>query len=233
MNPDSIHLESLAKRYPGASQRAALEGVDLSITPGTFLAIVGKSGSGKSTLFNLIAGLDRPSAGSVRIGADEISAMDEASLAHWRGRSIGLVFQFFQLLPTLSAEENVLAAIEFVKGRISAEDRDRVGLLLDKVGLSEHKAKRPAQLSGGQQQRVAIARALANDPPIILADEPTGNLDSATARSVIDFLASLADEGRTVIVITHDVEIAARAMRQVTVADGRIAADSHNSARAA
>jgi putative ABC transport system ATP-binding protein len=221
----TVALRAVTHRYPGFEPRAALDGCSLTLERGTLTAVLGRSGSGKSTLFNLIGGIDRPTSGSVTVGDTRLDRLSEQALTTWRGTGVGLVFQFFQLLPMLSARENLLAARELVVGRITAADRDRADELLQLVGLDDHAEHQPGQLSGGQQQRVAIARALMNDAPVLLADEPTGNLDSATARTVLALLRGLAEAGRTVIVMTHDTSLADAADRQVVLSDGRIVRD--------
>ncbi|MBX9926523.1 MAG: ABC transporter ATP-binding protein [Hyphomicrobiaceae bacterium] len=225
-SPSHITASRLTKQYKSLSSRAALDDVSLTIPAGQFVAVVGKSGSGKSTFFNLIAGLDRPSSGTVRIGETDVSGLTEGALGQWRGRNVGLVFQFFQLLPTLTALENVIAPMEFTRLVPMRQRRDKARGLLDALGLGEHADHRPAQLSGGQQQRVAIARALACDPAILLADEPTGNLDSASAAIVLETLRAQTVSGRTVIMITHDAQSAGLANRIVRLADGRIVDDT-------
>jgi ABC-type lipoprotein export system ATPase subunit len=217
----AIELERVSKTYPGA---AALREVDLRVDSGEFLAITGKSGCGKSTLLNMVSGIDDPSLGCVRIGGKPLSGMDEKAKARMRSREIGIVFQFFQLVPTLRAVENVMLPMSFSPRVPRNQRRKRAMALLDKMGLSERAGHFPSQLSGGEQQRVAIARALANDPAIIVADEPTGNLDSATAEEVFRLLDGLSAEGRTVLIVTHDRELASRAKRVVTMVDGRMRA---------
>ena len=203
----------------------ALRDINLSITPGEFVAIVGKSGSGKTTLLNLLAGIDRPSKGDVIIAEINLSSLNESQLAEWRGRTIGLVFQFFQLLPTLTIAENVMLPMDFAEIIPAAQRRGRTLELLERVGIRDQADKLPAALSGGQQQRAAIARALANDPPILMADEPTGNLDEATRTSVLELFAKLKEGGRTIIVVTHERDISRYTDRQVTLIDGRLAED--------
>lgn len=226
MTDEALAIKNLAKRYPPAGSAPALAGLDLVVPKGQFVAVVGKSGSGKTTLFNLIAGLDRATEGSVAVDGVVISGMGEAALSKWRGRQVGLVFQFFQLLPTLSALDNVIAPMEFTGAIPAAERRARARELLKQLGLADHSEKRPAQLSGGQQQRVAIARALANNPALVMADEPTGNLDTASAEIVLRELRRVADAGRTVLMITHDSEAASIADRVVRLEDGRVIEDS-------
>ena len=219
-----IQLQGVHKSYlTPAGAFTALRGIDLTIEAGEFVAVVGKSGSGKSTLLNLIGGIDRPTAGTVRVGGDAIEGMSENQLATWRGRTVGLVFQFFQLLPTLSVAENVMLPMDFA-GRLPAKERrPRALALLDRVSVKDQADKLPSSLSGGQQQRVAIARALANDPALILADEPTGNLDSSTGREVLNLFRSLASAGTTVVIATHERDLAGLIDRTVPIADGAVA----------
>jgi len=199
-----------------------LRAVTLDLPRGEFVAIVGKSGSGKSTLINLIAGIDRPTSGEVRVAGTDVHGLDESRLATWRGRSVGVVFQFFQLLPTLTVLENLMLPMDFCGTYPKAQARERALALLAEVGIAEQAHKLPAALSGGQQQRAAIARALANDPPLIVADEPTGNLDSATADAVLALLASLARRGKTVLMVTHERDVSRIADRVIGLADGRV-----------
>jgi putative ABC transport system ATP-binding protein len=219
-----IELRGASRVYPTPQGAfAALAGIDLSMSAGELVAVVGKSGSGKSTLVNLIAGIDRPTAGSVRIAGTALAELPESKLSAWRGRHVGVVFQFFQLLPTLTILENVMLPIDLCGTLPAARARDRARTLLDRVGIADQASKLPAALSGGQQQRAAIARALANDPPVVLADEPTGNLDSHTADAILGLLRELARGGKTVVTVTHERDIAGRADRVVTLVDGRIA----------
>jgi putative ABC transport system ATP-binding protein len=219
----AIRMRDLVKTYElAAGSFTALDRIDLDIARGEFVAIVGKSGSGKTTLLNLLAGIDRPTRGEVLVAGTALASLSESALAEWRGRNVGLVFQFFQLLPTLTVAENVQLPMDFAKTVPSAERRGRALKLLDRVGIRDQADKLPAMLSGGQQQRAAIARALANDPPILLADEPTGNLDSVNRTSVLDLFAELNAEGRTVVMVTHEHDARAFATREVTMADGRI-----------
>ncbi len=200
------------------------------MTPGDFVAVLGKSGSGKSTLLNLIAGIDRPSAGQVRAAGTDLTKLGENELAIWRGRNLGVVFQFFQLLPTLTVRENIVLAMDFVD-KIPRGQRDaRAGELLDQVGIGDQAAKLPSALSGGQQQRAAIARALANDPAIVLADEPTGNLDTETAEAVTELVRGLVGQGKTMLIVTHDANLAACAHRVIRLQDGLVVADERNAA---
>lgn len=226
-NAPTVRLRDVLKTYESPSGGfTALHGIDLNVQPGEFVAVVGKSGSGKTTLLNVLAGIDRPSDGEIAVGGELVHSLSESQLAEWRGRTIGLVFQFFQLLPTLTVAENVMLPMDFANIIPARERRARAVALLDRVGIGDQADKLPANLSGGQQQRAAIARALANDPPILLADEPTGNLDEQTRTSVLELFDALNAEGRTVIVVTHERDIGRYADRLVTLVDGRIADDA-------
>jgi putative ABC transport system ATP-binding protein len=218
-----ISLTNLTKSYETpAGDFPALRGINLEIGRGEFVAIVGKSGSGKSTLLNLAGGIDRPSSGSVTVGGTALETCTENQLASWRGGTVGFVFQFFQLLPTLTAVENVMLPMDFLGACPPRKRRNRALDLLARVDVARHAAKLPSALSGGEQQRVAIARALANDPPVILADEPTGNLDSQTGAAIFRLFGELAREGKTVVVVTHEREAGSSVSRTVTLADGRV-----------
>jgi putative ABC transport system ATP-binding protein len=218
-----LEARGLAKTYDtGGAEVLALRGVDLAIERGEFVAVMGPSGCGKSTLLNLLAGLDRPTAGEVRLDGERIDRLNEAQLARLRRRRIGFVFQFFNLLPTLSAVENVELPLLLV-GRRRNDARRTATELMGELGVADKDAAAPAQLSGGQQQRVALARALANTPDIVLADEPTGNLDSAAAREVLGLLRAARDRGQTLLLVTHDARVAAAADRIVTLRDGLVA----------
>jgi putative ABC transport system ATP-binding protein len=220
----AIHVSDVRKTYAlSAGSFTALQGVSLEIASGDFVAVVGRSGSGKTTLLNLLAGIDRPTSGEVVVAGTVLSALSESGLADWRGRTIGLIFQFFQLLPTLTVVENVMLPMDFVRRVPVTARRSKAIALLDRVGIVEQADKLPATLSGGQQQRVAVARALANDPSILLADEPTGNLDSITSAAILTLFAELNAEGRTIVVVTHENDVRRFARRQVTLADGRVA----------
>ncbi len=218
-----VHLRDVVKAYEAAAGPfRALHGVTMEIAQGELVAIVGKSGSGKSTLLNMIAGIDRPTSGDVRVAGARLGELGESRLAAWRGRNVGVVFQFFQLLPTLTIAENVILPMDLGATYPVRERRPRALALLDRVGIADQADKLPATLSGGQQQRAAIARALANAPPILVADEPTGNLDSHTADRILDLFADLAASGTTVVVVTHEREIAGAVDRIISLADGRI-----------
>jgi putative ABC transport system ATP-binding protein len=218
-----ITLRKVGKSYATpAGLYPALRDIDLEIGAGEFVALVGKSGSGKSTLLNLIGGIDRPSQGEVIVSARPLHQVPENSLARWRGKTVGVVFQFFQLLPTLTIAENVMLPMDFCNVRPARQRRARALELLDLVGIADQADKLPSALSGGQQQRAAIARALANDPPIVLADEPTGNLDSVTARAVLDLFRKLIDLGATVVIATHERDISG-IDRTIELVDGAIA----------
>ena len=220
-----IQLSGLGRTYQvGDSSFRALDSIDISIAKGSFMAVVGKSGSGKSTLANLIAGIDRPTTGRIAIGGTDLGALDETGLSKWRGRQVGVVFQSFQLLPTLTVLENVMLPLDFA-GVPTSDSRQRAESLLAKVGILDQGAKLPLSLSGGQQQRVAIARALANNPALLVADEPTGNLDSRTAEEVLELFEALVDSGKTVVLVTHERDLSSRVDRVVTLVDGRIASD--------
>ena len=200
----------------------ALNNINLTIERGEYVAIVGKSGSGKSTLLNMMSGIDHPTDGIISFNGMEIGRMNESRLAAWRGRNIGIVFQFFQLIPTLTILENLLLAMDFVNVVAQGERVERAKALLGEVGIAEQANKLPASLSGGEQQRAAIARALANNPDILVADEPTGNLDSNTAASIHAIFKALSEQGKTVIVVTHEEGSATRYDRTITLKDGEI-----------
>ncbi len=200
----------------------ALRGINLQVDTHEFVAVIGKSGSGKSTLINMITGIDRPTSGEVLVGDTAVHRLSEGQMATWRGRHIGVIFQFFQLLPTLTLVENVMLPMDFCNTYPPRQRYERAMQLLEHVDMAQHAHKLPSAVSGGQQQRVAIARALANDPSIIVADEPTGNLDSKTANQVFDLFTKLVEEGKTILMVTHDQDLARRATRAVLVADGEI-----------
>jgi putative ABC transport system ATP-binding protein len=218
-----ISLRQVVKTFEtAAGSFTALRGIDLQVKPGEFLAVVGKSGSGKSTLLNMITGIDRPSSGEVLVGGKAVHKLNEGQMAVWRGRNIGIVFQFFQLLPTLTLIENVMLPMDFCSTFPAHGREKRAMQLLDLVEMTPQAYKLPSAVSGGEQQRVAIARALANDPPILVADEPTGNLDSKTAESVFRLFERLVDQGKTMVMVTHDSDLSRRVTRTVIVSDGKI-----------
>ncbi|MBK9782520.1 MAG: ATP-binding cassette domain-containing protein [Anaerolineales bacterium] len=222
-NHPMIDIRSVNKFYKTAiGDYHALSDVDLQIHAGEFVSIIGKSGSGKTTLLNMITGIDRPSNGEVWVNGTGVHGLNENQMARWRGKNLGVVFQFFQLLPMISVIENVMLPMDFCRMYTPSERRQRAMDLLELVELAEHANKLPTALSGGQQQRVAIARALANDPPVIIADEPTGNLDSKTAESVFALFNNLVDKGKTIIIVTHDSAMAKRTHRTALIADGEI-----------
>jgi putative ABC transport system ATP-binding protein len=222
-NDHLIELHDVVKTYRSAAgEFTALKGIDLEVDGGEFVAVIGKSGSGKSTLVNMITGIDRLTSGQILIGDTAIQTLKEGKLAEWRGRNIGVIFQFFQLLPTLTAAENIMLPMDFCHMYSTRERRERAMHLLELVGVAEQADKLPSTLSGGQQQRVAIARAMANDPPILAADEPTGNLDSKTAESVFVLFETLVAQGKTILMVTHDRDLARRATRTVILSDGAI-----------
>jgi len=218
-----IELAGVEKVYRcGKLAYPALRGVDLAISRGELVAIVGPSGSGKSTIINMITGIDRPTAGAVTVGGERIDRLSEEQLASWRGENVGIVFQFFQLLPTLTALENAILPLDFSNRGSKRERIERGEHNLELVGLGDKLDHLPSELSGGEQQRVAIARSLACDPELIVGDEPTGNLDTHTAVEMFELLAGLNGEGKTVLYVTHDLSLAERADRVVTICDGLV-----------
>ena len=226
--PAAVELRQASKTYPGPQGAVtALSALDLRIERGEFVAVVGASGSGKSTLLNLLAGIDRPSGGEVIVAGTALQGLSERALSAWRGRELGIVFQFFQLMPTLTAIENVMLPMDLCDRWPATERRGRARELLARLGVADQADKFPAALSGGQQQRVAIARALANEPRLLLADEPTGNLDSRNADALLRMLATLArDDGLTVVMVTHERGAHALASRTITLADGAVVAEA-------
>jgi putative ABC transport system ATP-binding protein len=222
-NNPLIDLRDVWKSFKTpAGQFDALKGISLSIDPGEFVSIIGKSGSGKTTLINLIAGIDNLTSGEIRVGGTPVHNLNEGQMAIWRGRTLGIVFQFFQLLPSLTVMENVVLPMGLSNLYTRAERYERAAYLLDLVGLSQQANSLPNKLSGGQQQRAAIARAMANDPPIIATDEPTGNLDSQSANAVLNLFENLVAENKTILMVTHDRDLAKRAGRTIALADGEI-----------
>ena len=226
MTRSAIEVREAVKTYTlGEGEVVAVHNLSLNVAVGEFVAVVGRSGSGKTTLLNLLAGIDRPTSGTLLVEGADLGVLSESDLAAWRGEKVGLVFQFFQLLPTLTVAENVMLPMDFADKIPGEQRRDRAQRLLDRVGIGDQADKMPTTLSGGQQQRAAIARALANDPPLLLADEPTGNLDSVTADAVLKLFADLNADGQTIVVVTHETDIRSVAGRQVTLQDGRIVDD--------
>jgi putative ABC transport system ATP-binding protein len=218
-----IHLNDVKKAYlTEAGEFLALKNVNLTIGKGEFVGVIGKSGSGKSTLINMITGIDRPTNGEIFVDGIPIHSLNEGEVAKWRGRNLGIVFQFFQLLPILTVAENVMLPMDFCNMYSPSKRRQRALEVLDLVGVAAHANKLPGQLSGGEQQRVAIARALANDPPIVMADEPTGNLDSKTAAIIFSLFDELVSGGKTIVMVTHDKDQARRVTRTIVIADGEI-----------
>ena len=218
-----IGLSGVEKVFrTGKVEYRALRGVDLTIAPGEVGAVVGPSGSGKSTVLNMITGIDRPTAGAVTFDGRRLDELSEEQLAAWRGENVGIIFQFFQLLPTLSALENAVLPLDFLRRGSKRERFDRARRNLELVGLGDKVDHLPAELSGGEQQRVAIARSLAADPRLIVGDEPTGNLDTVTAGEMFELLLRLNAEGKTILFVTHDRELAARAPRVIEIRDGRV-----------
>ncbi len=231
MTTPILSLRQVTKSIDTGTHRVdILKGIEFEIGRGEFVAIMGASGSGKSTLLGLLAGLDTPTSGSIEVDGEEISGLNEDRMADVRGRKIGFVFQSYQLIPTLTAEENVLLPAELA-GENGSQSLDRARLLLDTVGLGERREHYPVQLSGGEQQRVALARAFMRQPPLLLADEPTGNLDSVNGRQVLELLLSLnRSEGATLVLVTHDRDLAAHATRIITLKDGRVLSDEKQAA---
>ncbi|NMC13282.1 MAG: ABC transporter ATP-binding protein [Chloroflexi bacterium] len=227
-NNHLVKLIDVVKSFPvGDSEVTVLKGLSLEVKNGEFITIVGPSGNGKSTLLNMVTGIDRPTAGAVIVTGKEIHKMSENQLAAWRGQHVGIVFQFFQMLPSLSILQNVVLPMDFAGKYTQKERRERAMQLLEIVGLADQANKLPSMVSGGQQQRAAIARALANDPDLIIADEPTGNLDTRTANDVFDLFLELVEQGKTLMMVTHDKELARRVPRVVEIIDGKITRDEY------
>jgi len=218
-----INLRRVVKTFDtAAGSFTALKGVDLQVNVGEFVTVVGKSGSGKTTLNNMITGIDRPTSGEVIVGGTSVHTLNEGSVAEWRGRNIGIIFQFFQLIPTLTILENMTLPMDFCNTHPRKERRERAMALLEQVEVADQADKFPSALSGGQQQRVAIARAMANNPPILIADEPTGNLDTQTAEAITQLFVELVAQGKTLLMVTHDQDLTRFANRTLMVADGQI-----------
>ncbi len=221
-----IEIKDVVKSFPvGGSNVTILKGISFNVKSGEFVSIVGPSGNGKSTLLNMITGIDRPTSGEIIVTEKQVHKMSENNLAAWRGENVGIIFQFFQMLPSLSLIQNIILPMDLA-GKYSPKERHERALhLLETVGLADQANKLPSMVSGGQQQRAAIARALANDPPLIVADEPTGNLDSRNAQDVFDLFSQIVNEGKTVVMVTHDKELAKRVPRVVEILDGKITRD--------
>jgi putative ABC transport system ATP-binding protein len=223
-----VRVDNVFKNYQmGDHEVEVLKGVSFAIQPGEFVAIVGPSGNGKSTLLNMITGIDHPTSGEVVVNGRTLHNLSENQLAKWRGENLGIVFQFFQLLPALNLLQNVILPMDFVGQLSRPARRERALHLLELVGLGDQAHKLPSQVSGGQQQRAAIARALANDPPLIVADEPTGNLDARTTADVFDVFCHLIDQGKTLVMVTHDHELAGQAARRLLIENGRLVTGLH------
>ena len=224
-----IVLRDVVKTYEtGAGGLTVLKDITLQMQSGEFISVVGPSGSGKSTLLNMITGIDRPTSGEIFVGGETVHELSENQLARWRGRNVGVIFQFFQLLPTLTIVENVMLPMDFCKVYKRRERKKKAMHLLEQVGIADHARKLPSALSGGEQQRAAIARAIANDPPLIVADEPTGNLDTTTANQVFELFEELVSQGKTLMVVTHDQSLSSRTERVIHLLDGRIHQDENN-----
>jgi putative ABC transport system ATP-binding protein len=228
-NHNLISLRDVVKTYETeAGGLTVLKDVSLQVREGELVGVVGPSGSGKSTLLNMITGIDRPTDGQVFVTGEAVHTLSENELARWRGRNVGVIFQFFQLLPTLTILENVMLPMDFCNVYKGRERKERATHLLDQVGIADQADKLPSALSGGQQQRAAIARALANDPPLLVGDEPTGNLDTATADQVFALFEALVDQGKTLVIVTHDLSLSKRIGRVLHLLDGRIHRDQSN-----
>ncbi len=229
MNGTLIDLRDVVKTYEtGAGDVTVLKDITLQVQSGEFVSVVGPSGSGKSTLLNMITGIDRPTSGEVLVGDEAVHEMSENQLARWRGKNVGVIFQFFQLLPTLTILENVMLPMDFCKVYRRRERKEKAMHLLEQVNIAEHAHKLPSALSGGEQQRAAIARALANDPSLVVADEPTGNLETVTANGVFALFEALVAQGKTLLVVTHDRSLSTRTERVLHLLDGRIHRDENN-----
>src|SRR5512136_1199708 len=225
-NHPIVEIKDVVKRFPvGSTEITILKGISFQVHKGEFLSVVGPSGNGKSTLLNMITGIDRPTSGEIIVTGQPVHKMSEDKLAAWRGVHVGIIFQFFQMLPALSLLQNVILPMDLSNKYFPKERRQRAEHLLEIVGLADQMSKLPSMVSGGQQQRAAIARALANDPPLLVADEPTGNLDSATSHDVFDLFAEVVSQGKTLLMVTHDKELARRVPRVLEILDGKITRD--------
>ena len=222
-----IQIESLVKTYPtGAGPFDALQGINLEVFPGEYVGVIGKSGAGKTTLINMISGIDQITSGTVSVNGTAVQSLKEDALAQWRGLNLGVIYQSFNLLPMLSIRDNITLAMDFCGQYRRGKSEQKAMELLEEVELAEHARKPPAYISGGQKQRVAIARALANDPALILADEPTGRLDSVTAETIYAIFDRLIEQGKTILMVSHDRSLSKRVNRVIELADGRIVSDS-------
>jgi putative ABC transport system ATP-binding protein len=221
-----VQIKDVVKTFPvGGGEITVLKGLSFDVKPGEFISIVGPSGNGKSTLLNMITGIDRPTSGEVIVTGREVHKMSENQLAAWRGQHVGIIFQFFQMLPALTLLQNVMLPMDFARKYSPRERKERALQLLESVDLTDQANKLPGNVSGGQQQRAAIARALANDPELLVADEPTGNLDTRTANDMFDMFVQLVKQGKTLVMVTHDKELSRRVPRVVEIIDGRITRD--------
>jgi putative ABC transport system ATP-binding protein len=232
MHPDAVkpivEVVDVIKRFQlGNNEITVLKGISFTVRPGEFVSIVGPSGNGKSTLLNMVTGIDHPSGGSVMVVGKEVAKMSEDALARWRGEYVGIIFQFFQMLPALTLLNNVVLPMDLTGKFRPGERKERAVELLEMVGLADQAHKLPSAVSGGQQQRAAIARALANDPPLLVADEPTGNLDTTSAHTMFDLFGQLVDRGKTILMVTHDKDLAASVPRKIEIMDGRITRDDY------
>jgi putative ABC transport system ATP-binding protein len=229
-----VQIKDVVKSFKvGDGEVTILKGISFDVKDGEFVSIVGPSGNGKSTLLNMITGIDRPSDGNVIVTGRNLNKMSENQLAAWRGENVGIIFQFFQMLPALSLLQNVILPMDFANKYYPKERRERAMALLERVGLADQADKLPSMVSGGQQQRAAIARALANDPSLLVGDEPTGNLDSRTAQDVFDLFSELVEAGKSMIMVTHDKELAKRVPRVVEITNGKITRDEYAGSRTA
>jgi putative ABC transport system ATP-binding protein len=227
-NGPVVEIKNVIKSFPvGDTEITILKGISFQVSEGEFVSIVGPSGNGKSTLLNMITGIDRPSGGEVVVLDRRVHEMSENDLAHWRGENVGIIFQFFQMLPALTLLKNIILPMDLANKYSPKERRERAMHLLEIVGLDDQAHKLPSMVSGGQQQRAAIARALANDPPLLVGDEPTGNLDTESARMVFDLFSKLVAEGKTMLMVTHDKELAHQVPRKIEIMNGRITRDEY------
>jgi putative ABC transport system ATP-binding protein len=223
-----VEIKDVVKSFPlGNTKITILKGISFTVQPGEFVSIVGPSGNGKSTLLNMITGIDRPSSGEIIVTGKPVHKMSEDKLAAWRGENVGIIFQFFQMLPALSILQNVILPMDLANKYSAKERRERALHLLEIVDMADQVHKLPSAVSGGQQQRAAIARALANDPPLIIGDEPTGNLDSRTSQDVFELFSNIVKQGKTMLMVTHDKELARRVPRVVEILDGKITRDEY------